>query len=94
MINVIPKFKLNEYYIVFINYCQDSKCILKEQIVKLTDFQNLTKKYTYYYGLEGFHEGTVLENNIRELTNEETRLLKTNDWYSLPRDFYDVQPFT
>ena len=47
-----------------------------------------------YYGLEGFHEGTILENNIRELTNEEKRLLKNNDWYSLPRDFYDVQPFT
>ena len=37
--------------------------------------------------LEGFHEGTILENNIRELTNEEKRLLKNNDWYSLPRDF-------
>lgn len=66
----------------------------KEQIIKLDKKVINENKILYYgyYGTNGFHEVISDGNNIRELNDEERKLLSDKKYYSLPQGFYQTHP--
>ena len=48
--------------------------------------------YEYNYGLQGFHEGSCLKENISELTDLEKQYNENYDFCKLPQEFYQSIP--
>ena len=66
----------------------------KEQVAHI-DARHLGKSkyvYEYNYGLFGYHEGYCTRDQIRFLTLEEQDLVKNNQFFNLPQQFYHSIP--
>lgn len=48
--------------------------------------------FEYNYGVMGYHEGICKLDEIRELNEEETGLIKSKQFFSLPHQFYHSDP--
>jgi hypothetical protein len=82
--------KIPDYYIA-----QKTDGSGKEQIVKYyrKDESNENKTLYYvYYGINSYHEVVSLKENIRELTNKESKLFSEKKYCSLPQNFYHSFP--
>ena len=71
----------------------------KKQIVKIDNAYTRIGKdmkkvfiYEYHYGMYSYHEGCCKFENIIELTPEEKNLLKNNEFWKLPQEFYHSDP--
>ena len=84
------ELKIPDYYIV-----KKTDGSGKEQIVKYyqksLDNKN-TPMYYGYYGINSYHEVVSLEENMRELTEEERKLFSEKKYWSLPQQFYHSFP--
>jgi hypothetical protein len=67
----------------------------KEQIVKYHQkFYNDDNEIVYegYYGYYGYHEVFTLQENMRELTQEERDYQSKHLFWNLPQGFYQSMP--